>query len=103
MENEKIARREGIDIQRIHLIISGDVIGVGYRSWALRRAKELELVGWIKNREDDTVELVAEGEKRALEQLIASCKEGPDVAWVERVDAAWQKATGGFVYFEVVY
>ena len=88
---------------RVHLVISGDVIGVGYRSWAKRRAKDLQLVGWVKNREDRTVELVAEGSKETLKELITSCKKGPDVAWVEHVDVVWQKVSGGFVDFEVVY
>lgn len=90
-------------MKRIHLIISGDVIGVGYRPWALRQARDLQLMGWIKNREDDTVELVAEGKTEALEQLIAACKRGPDVAWVEGVKVEWGKATGEFLDFTVLY
>ncbi len=90
-------------MKRIHLIISGDVTGVGYRSWAKRQAKELGLMGWVKNREDKTVELVAEGNEEVLKKLVVVCKKGPDVAWVERVDAEWLDATGEFVIFEVVY
>lgn len=90
-------------MKRIHLIVSGDVIGVGYRSWVLRQAKELHLTGWVRNREDDAVELVAEGEEQSLTELIAMCKKGPDVSWVKDVRIDWQKATGEFVGFEVIY
>lgn len=90
-------------MNRIHLIISGDVVGVGYRSWARRLASSLSLTGWVKNREDKTVELVAEGKKEALEAFIAACKKGPDVAWVEGVQIEWSQAAGKYVDFEVLY
>jgi acylphosphatase len=90
-------------MNRIHLIISGDVQGVGYRAWILRQAQDLPLTGWVKNRDDGAVELVAEGEKTVLEQLIAHCTKGPDVSWVEHVDTAWQKPTGEYQGFEVIY
>jgi len=90
-------------MNRVHLIISGDVQGVGFRAWAVRQAKELGLTGWVKNREDGAVEAVAEGSRATLEDFVKACQHGPDPAWVERVDAEWQDATGEFVGFEVVY
>ena len=90
-------------MKRVHIIVSGDVVGVGFRAWARRQAQDNHLNGWVKNREDKTVELVAEGEKPALEKLIIACKKGPDVSWVERVDIQNEKATGEFVAFEVLY
>lgn len=89
--------------QRVHLVISGDVQGVGYRTWARKQARDLGLVGWVKNREDGTVEVVAEGEKKDLEEFIKQCQHGPDVAWVENLEVIWEKSTGEFVEFEVVY
>lgn len=76
-------------MKRVHCIISGDVIGVGFRSWVRRQMKTLGVIGSVENREDNTVELMAQGEKPALEQLIAACKKGPDVAWVEHVEVTW--------------
>ena len=90
-------------MKRIHLIISGDVIGVGYRAWATQRAREAGLTGWVKNREDRAVEIVAEGDDGALTSFIAACKKGPDVAWVQHIAVNLGKATGEFVDFEVVY
>lgn len=90
-------------MKRVHLIISGDVMGVGYRAWALRQAQSLRLVGWVKNREDRTVELVAEGEKETLAKFVAACKKGPDIAWIEHVEMKWLPASGEFLNFAVVY
>lgn len=90
-------------MKRVHLVISGDVQGVGFRSWALRFAQGTSLTGWVKNREDGAVEVVAEGVKKDLEELVKQCQHGPDVAWVERVDLTWEEALGEFVGFEVVY
>lgn len=90
-------------MKRVHLIVFGDVVGVGYRAWALRQAQGFRLTGWIKNRDNKTVELVAEGEKQVLEKFIASCKKGPDLAWVEHVEIQWLPASGEFLNFAVVY
>ncbi len=90
-------------MKRIHLIISGDVQGVGYRAWVIRESKKLELVGWVKNRDDGAVEIVAEGQRKDLEELIKRCQHGPELAWVKRVDATWQEATGESISFSVVY
>jgi len=90
-------------MKRVCLVISGDVVGVGFRAWARRQAQALQLTGWVENREDRTVELVAEGQQEALEKFIAVCKKGPDVAWVEAVSAEWLPATREFMDFAVVY
>jgi acylphosphatase len=90
-------------MKRVRLIISGDVVGVGFRSWVRNQAKTLQLTGLVKNLEDKTVEVVVEGNEQALQKLTDLCKRGPDVAWVEHVDIKWQKATGEFVLFEVLY
>ncbi len=90
-------------MKRVHCIISGDVVGVGYRTWVQHQAKSLGVTGWVKNREDNTVEFVAEGNESILEKFIADCKKGPDVAWVEAVSASWLPARHDFLDFTVVY
>ena len=90
-------------MKRVHLIISGDVQGVGYRAWAVGQAKELSLTGWVKNREDGAVEVVVEGERSDLEEFIKRSQHGPEVAWVEKVDVQWSNGTGEYLRFEVVY
>ena len=90
-------------MKRVHLIITGDVQGVGYRAWARREAEKLGLTGWVKNRSDGTVEAVAEGKKEILEQFIIRSKQGPEVSWVETITQEWNEATGEFNNFRVVY
>lgn len=90
-------------MQRVHLVISGDVQGVGFRSWVVRQAQNLQLTGWVKNREDGSVEVIAEGLPENLDEFVKHCRQGPDVAWIERMDITRRDATGEFVSFEIVY
>ena len=85
----------------VRLFISGDVQGVGFRAWTLRQAKALGLNGWVKNREDGTVEVFAEGEEDRLQNLLSKCRKGPDVSWVEHVDVKWETASGAFLTFVI--
>ena len=61
----------------VHLRIEGRVQGVGYRYWAADRARELHLVGWVRNRRDGSVEGVFSGPAAAVERMIALCADGP--------------------------
>lgn len=90
-------------MKRVHLLISGDVQGVGFRAWVRGQAQDLRLVGWVKNREEGSLEVVVEGEKKELEKLIMDCHDGPDIAMVESVDVTWEEPTDEFVGFDVVY
>ena len=69
----------------VRLTIRGRVQGVGYRWWAEREARRLGLTGWVRNRADGSVELLAIGERTAVEQLAAHCREGPAAAFVTDV------------------
>jgi len=60
----------------VHLIISGRVQGVGFRYSAQQKAKEYNLVGWVQNNVDGTVELEAEGSEDQLSAYIAELKSG---------------------------
>ncbi|MGH7022937.1 MAG: acylphosphatase [Caulobacteraceae bacterium] len=68
------------------LIIRGNVQGVGYRWWARAEARRLGLAGWVRNRADGTVELVAAGPAAALDQLAEVCRRGPRAAGVTSVE-----------------
>jgi len=75
---------------RVHLVISGRVQGVWYRASAQREAQGLGLSGWVRNRADGGVEMVAEGSKAALEALLEWCRNGPPMAYVEAVQVRWE-------------
>jgi acylphosphatase len=78
----------------------GRVQGVGFRAFVQWRGQALGLSGFARNLSDGrTVEVVAEGPRPALDELLASLKQGPPMAYVERVDASWGEATGGYEGF----
>lgn len=81
-------------MQRITALVSGQVQGVGYRHFARKKAFELGLAGYVENLPDGRVEVVAEGEKADLEQLIHHLRQGPRGARVHQVDVQWSEATG---------
>lgn len=88
---------------RVHLVIRGRVQGVFYRASAQEKATELELTGWVRNRADNTVEIVAEGEREDLDALIEWCYVGPPDAYVTGADINWEQYTGEFREFSVKY
>ena len=90
-------------MKRIHLIISGDVHGVLFRSNSEEIAKKLGIKGWVKNTSSGEVEIVAEGEEDSLEKLISWCKQGPSYAKVENVEINWEDAAGEFTTFYTRY
>ena len=74
----------------VRLVIRGRVQGVGYRWWARGQARRLNLSGWVRNRSDGSVELLAAGSSGAVEALIEACRRGPaaaEVISVERFEA----------------
>lgn len=89
-------------MKRIHLIISGYVQGVGFRMWFKREAKKLRISGWVKNRADGAVEVVAEGTENALQNLIKQARQGPEVAHVTEVETKWGSATREFADFVAI-
>ncbi len=86
---------------RVHILISGEVIGVSFRWQARAKAEELGLSGWARNTGDDKVEIVAEGEKARIEELLAWARRGPAWARVADVEARWENYQGEFEKFEI--
>lgn len=87
---------------RAHLIISGRVQGVFYRTWTQNAARNLYLTGWVGNTEDGKVEAVFEGNEKNIKEMIENCKVGPKFAKVSEVKVVWEKVTGEFTGFEIV-
>jgi acylphosphatase len=80
------------------LRIHGEVQGVFYRAWSIETARALGLRGWVRNRSDDTVEMLVHGDEAAVQRLIARCREGPPAARVTRIDVeeTQEEAPAGF-------
>lgn len=88
-------------MERIEAIISGKVQMVMYRDFAHRNARRL--TGEVRNLDDGTVSVVAEGERTDLEAYIRKLHKGPLFARVEDVRVAWKDATGEYDRFSIRY
>ena len=89
-------------LKQVQLSVRGRVQGVFFRASAQREAKRLGLTGWVKNRNDGSVEITAEGEEEGLKDLIAWAHRGPSASRVERVDVRWRSFAGEFFDFRIV-
>jgi acylphosphatase len=69
----------------VRLRIEGGVQGVGYRWWAVEAARSLGLDGWVRNRRDGSVEVLAIGDPTAIDDMAAACAMGPRAARVTAV------------------
>ena len=86
---------------RLEATVTGLVQGVYYREYTRREANRLRLVGWVANRPDGAVQVVAEGEESALQQLVDFLHRGSPSSRVERVTTDWAAAAGEFNDFRV--
>ena len=87
--------------QRLEAIVRGYVQGVGFRVFVLRQARALGVDGWVENREDGAVQVVAEGDRSDLLALADRLRDGPSEAEVQDVELSWQPYSGSFAGFEV--
>jgi acylphosphatase len=71
-----------------HVVVQGQVQGVFYRQGAEDAANEIGVAGWVRNRDDGSVEMVVEGEDDAVERMVAWAREGSPQAQVTSVDVS---------------
>ena len=87
-------------LSRAHVHVSGMVQGVWFRASTIDAAMEIGgLTGWVRNMPDGRVEVVAEGERAAVDKLIAWLHHGPKMASVKDVIIDWSEGTGEFAEF----
>lgn len=76
------------DITTLRLKITGDVQGVGFREFAVREATARNITGWVRNRSDKSVEIVASAPTKTIEEFVGVCMRGPPPARVRNVEMA---------------
>jgi acylphosphatase len=81
--------------------IHGLVQGVYFRYYTVKRAKELDIYGWVRNETDNSVHIEAEGEERNLKEFIAWCHEGSPSAQPKKVDCNFSTSLKNFNDFEI--
>jgi acylphosphatase len=90
--------RQGENVT-VRLTLTGRVQGVGFRESMRVVAGALEINGWVRNREDGSVEAIAQGDEFAIEQLVAWCHNGPPGANVKFVNAELVESDETFIAF----
>jgi DNA ligase D-like protein (predicted 3'-phosphoesterase) len=78
----------------VRAVVCGRVQAVGYRDAVLRLARRLGAMGWVRNQEDGSVLVHAEGPERAVDELVAFLREGPPAAAVAEVAVEHVKVEG---------
>lgn len=85
---------------RRRVVVNGLVQGVFFRDSVRRRASSTGVSGWVRNTRDGAVETVFEGDRAAVEALVAFCREGPRSARVDRVEV-FEEAPEGISSFTI--
>ena len=91
------------NLSALHAVVYGLVQGVNYRYFVQRNAESLGLTGYVCNLDDGNVEVVAEGDKDKLLELIARLEVGPRAARVERVEVEWGQYSGRYRGFDIAF
>ncbi len=91
------------DKVRVRLIVEGRVQGVFFRLSTQQQANRLGVNGWVMNRPDGNVEVVAEGDRENVDTLIQWCRQGPPGAHVKNVRIKDESCSGEFRSFDIKY
>jgi DNA ligase D-like protein (predicted 3'-phosphoesterase) len=89
-----VSERAEADATAVRAVVRGAVQGVGYRDVTLRRARRLGLMGWVRNEEDGSVRVHAEGLEPAVGELVSFLHDGPPLARVSEVETEPVKVEG---------
>ncbi len=89
-------------LKQLHMVVKGRVQGVYFRASAQREARRLGVCGWVRNRADGSLEIVAEGEEAAVRDLHGWAQKGPSAARVDKVDTRWRSYVGEYSDFRIL-
>ncbi len=84
-----------------HFLIYGNVQGVGFRAATEQQANNLQLSGWVRNLPDGRVEILAQGEEKALQALQDWAEQGPRFAKVANLMVQPVAVNTDFTRFEI--
>ncbi len=87
---------------QIHILMDGHVQGVGFRYFVYDFAQQRGLTGWVRNRHNGQVEVLAEGSRVDLEALLEHVRRGPGRSMVSEVKFDWGQAESRFDQFSML-
>lgn len=94
----------GDSMKQIHAIVSGRVQGVGFRHFTQMLAEENDVLGWVKNRADGSVEMRIQGTDRQLDAFLAKVKKGPNFfSKVKNIEISEEDFETKYESFEIKY
>jgi acylphosphatase len=88
-------------VKRLRAVVRGRVQGVGYRATTAQQGKHHGIAGWVRNLVDGSVEVVAEGDDKAVLAFLDYLRRGPNGARVTNVDTEWTDARSDLQGFEI--
>lgn len=88
---------------RAKAVITGKVQGVYFRAETQAAAKQRNVLGWVRNRPDGSVEALFEGDEPSVNAMLEWCRQGSPFSRVHHVDVTWESYLGDFVRFDIVY
>ncbi len=74
----------------VHVVVTGRVQGVGFRAFTECQAIQKKLHGWVRNCQDGTVEVEADGPRPVLEAFLHVLEEGPPLSSVTKIIVDWK-------------
>ncbi len=93
--------RKEDEVMRLTARVRGRVQGVSFRYATQQRALRLNLTGWVRNENDGSVSVVAEGSRAQLGLLLRLLRAGPPSARVDKVDVAYSEPELVFDTFSI--
>ena len=88
---------------KVHVIISGKVQGVWFRTNTKQKAEYFGLTGWVRNTSDGNVEAVFEGDEKLIKEMLDWCNQGPPLAEVKKVNVNFEEPKNEYDVFTVRY
>ena len=86
---------------QIQAFASGRVQGVNFRNYVHRKASQLGLKGYVRNLYDERVEILAQGERDDIDDLIDFVRSSPGLSFVTNLEINWQEASGKLKEFRI--
>jgi acylphosphatase len=90
-------------LRSVHLLVEGQVQGLGYRYFALKTGRSMGILGWVKNLPTGEVELSIEGEDVQIGQYIQTLRSKHPWAQIDNIQENWLPHEGKFQDFRIVY